>query len=173
MIRNLKAVPPMKPEMLFTIGVYGFSETAFFETMVEAGIDTFCDIRARRGLRGSTYSFANSKKLQARLGELGIRYLHFKDLAPSAAVRERQKLADQASGTQKRDRSVLGDEFIRGYQEECLCDLQARDLLIELGNSCKRVLFFCVEREPGACHRSLLANYLSESLQLPVKHLLP
>lgn len=60
---------------IVTIGAYGFLEEAFFGALQAAGVDTFCDIRARRGIRGSLYTFANSTVLQRRLGELGIRYI--------------------------------------------------------------------------------------------------
>ena len=33
---------------LFTIGVYGWEPERFFAALQAAGIDTFCDIRARR-----------------------------------------------------------------------------------------------------------------------------
>ncbi|MFN2179799.1 MAG: hypothetical protein ACK2UV_09955, partial [Candidatus Promineifilaceae bacterium] len=56
---------------IVTIGVYGFDETTFFQALKDAGVDTFCDIRRRRGVRGSRYAFANSKRLQKRLAELG------------------------------------------------------------------------------------------------------
>jgi len=36
-------------------------------------VDTFCDIRARRGVRGSEYAFANHQRLAARLAERNIR----------------------------------------------------------------------------------------------------
>ena len=74
----------MKPKIV-TIGVYGFDEARFFEALRKVKVDTFCDIRNRRGVRGSTYAFANSLRLQARLAELGIRYLYRKDLAPTKA----------------------------------------------------------------------------------------
>ncbi len=41
----------------FTIGVYNSSENEFFNKLTENHIDTFCDIRQRRGVRGSQYSF--------------------------------------------------------------------------------------------------------------------
>ena len=75
----------MKPKIV-TIGVYGFDEAGFFRALQEARVDTFCDIRDRRGVRGSTYAFVNSQRLQTRLTNLGICYLHRKDLAPSKAV---------------------------------------------------------------------------------------
>lgn len=58
---------------IYTIGVYGFNEEEFFNNIVSANIDTFVDIRKRRGVRGSKYSFANSKRLQAKLKELGVK----------------------------------------------------------------------------------------------------
>ncbi len=72
----------MMPEFV-TIGVYGFDEAGFFQALQDAGVDTFCDIRRRRGVRGSAYAFANSQRLQGRLAELGIRYIYRSDLAPS------------------------------------------------------------------------------------------
>ena len=54
---------------ILTIGVYGYSEEAFFQALQVAGVDAFCDIRSRRGVRGATYAFANSKRLQARLAK--------------------------------------------------------------------------------------------------------
>ncbi len=89
---------------LVTIGVYGFSEAAFFNALQQAGVDTFCDIRWRRGVRGSEYAFANRARLEKRLAELGIRYLHFRELAPTPALRQRQYDADKAAGTTKRKR---------------------------------------------------------------------
>src|SRR5512142_2908892 len=82
---------------ILTIGVYGFSEATFFAALREAGVDTFCDIRWRRGVRGAQYAFANHRRLEKRLGELGIRYLHFWELAPDPALRQRQTDADKES----------------------------------------------------------------------------
>ena len=84
---------------IVTIGVYGFDETTFFQALREAGVDTFCDIRRRRGVRGTRYAFANSRRLQKRLSELGIQYRHLLELAPTAEIRERQKTADSPSST--------------------------------------------------------------------------
>ena len=53
----------------FTIGVYNSTEKEFFEKLTQNNIDTFCDIRQRRGVRGSKYSFVNSNRLQQRLND--------------------------------------------------------------------------------------------------------
>jgi uncharacterized protein (DUF488 family) len=156
-----------------TTGVYGFSEEEFFQALQEAGVDTFVDIRQRRGLRGSTYAFANSKRLQARLADLGIRYLHRKDLAPTKEVRQRQKEADKASGTAKRQRTGLSQAFVDAYREEILDDFDPQTLLEDLPPDAAVIALFCVEREPEACHRSLVAEKLQNQLNLDVEHITP
>jgi uncharacterized protein (DUF488 family) len=156
---------------LYTIGVYGYNADDFFATLQDAQIDLFCDIRGRRGLRGATYAFANSRRLQARLAELGIRYVHRPDLAPSRALRTRQAEADRAAGIAKRQRTTLGTVFVESYRADVLAHLDSRTLLTELGPA-RRIVFFCVEREPAACHRSLLTTKLAQDLQLDLLHLM-
>jgi uncharacterized protein (DUF488 family) len=158
---------------LYTIGVYGYEPETFFAALTEAGIDTFCDLRARRGVRGREYAFANAARLQAELERLGIRYLHLLDLAPSAAIREAQWEADRAAGIAKRQRTGLGDTFVERYRQECLAGFDTARFVESLGPEARRVVLFCVEREPEACHRSLVTGRLAEELGLPVTHLKP
>ena len=75
----------------YTIGVYNSTEQEYFEKLIENRIDTFCDIRQRRGVRGAKYAFVNSKRLQAKLNELDIKYGHIIDLAPTSEIRNLQK----------------------------------------------------------------------------------
>jgi uncharacterized protein (DUF488 family) len=159
---------------VITIGAFGYSQRAFFSALQQAGVDTFCDIRWRRGVRGAEYAFVNSARLQKGLAELGIRYLHFRDLAPSPAVRRRQSQADQAAGVAKRKRSALSEVFISAYQEERLAAFDSHDFVERLGPQAQVVALFCVEREPAACHRSLLAARLQQDLgaQCEVLHLM-
>jgi uncharacterized protein (DUF488 family) len=158
---------------IVTIGVYGFSEEQFFGALRDAGVDTFCDVRARRGLRGSIYAFANSAHLQKRLGEMGIRYLHMKDLAPSGQVRAMQDSADITEGVPKRKRLVLSETFTRAYEQERLAALDAPAFLEQVGPEARTICLFCVEGQPEACHRSLLADRLKAELGLEVEHIRP
>jgi uncharacterized protein (DUF488 family) len=158
---------------IVTIGVYGFDEKRFFQALVDAKVDTFCDIRLRRGMRGSEYAFANSTKLQHKLGELGIKYLHMKDLAPTQAMRETQKLEDDKLGEAKRTRKFLGQTFIDSYKKECLAHFDSHDFLEQIGYNTEVVSLFCVERDYEACHRSLAAKKLAQELGLQVAHLHP
>ena len=158
---------------IVTIGVYGFDEAGFFRALQDAKVDTLCDIRDRRGVRGATYAFANSQRLQARLADLGISYLHRRDLAPSKAMRSKQVEADKTTKTAKRQRTELEQAFIEGYQNECLMGFHPQNLLDDLKPDAQVVALFCVEREPAACHRSLVADKLAKELSLEVEHILP
>ena len=158
---------------IVTIGVYGFDEERFFDALCKAGVDTFCDIRSRRGVRGATFAFANSKRLQARLAELGIRYIYRKDLGPTKTVREKQTAADKATKTAKRKRTELGEAFIEAYQTECLDMFEPKSLLDELESDARVVAFFCVETVPEACHRSLVAEKLAITFNWEVEDILP
>ena len=117
---------------IVTIGVYGFDKDSFFQALIDANIDTFCDIRLRRGMRGSEYAFANSKALQQKLSELGIKYVYAKDLAPSQTIREKQKQEDEKLGVAKRSRKGLGQTFILGYEQQCLSSFDAQCLMVFL-----------------------------------------
>jgi uncharacterized protein (DUF488 family) len=158
---------------LVTIGVYGSNEAAFFGALQKAHVDTFCDIRWRRGLRGSEYAFANSARLQKRLRELGIRYVHLREVAPSPALRKAQEKADNAAGTARRRRTELSDVFIEGYRRECLKGFDSRKFVGQFSPDAKVIALFCVEREPAACHRSLLAERLGQDLGIKVEHIIP
>jgi uncharacterized protein (DUF488 family) len=147
----------------FTIGVYNSTETDFFAKLTENNIDTFCDIRQRRGVRGSKYAFVNATRLQQKLADLGIQYGHIIGLAPTSEIRELQKKADILSGEQKSNRTTLGKTFIDSYNSMILNEFDFNYLLEMLEDKgSRRVVFFCVEEQPEACHRSLVTDALSK-----------
>jgi uncharacterized protein (DUF488 family) len=156
---------------VLTIGAHGWEGDAFFDALARERAGVFCDLRRRRGVRGAEYAFANSARLQGRLGELGIAYTHRLDLAPSTAIRQAQYAVDESMGVGKRDRTRLGPAFTAAYAEQCLAAFDAAAFLGELGGAGPLCLF-CVEREPAACHRSLVAAEL-ERAGATVRHLLP
>lgn len=158
---------------IVTIGVYGFDEESFFAALQRAGVDTLCDIRRRRGVRGSEYAFANRARLEARLATLGIRYVHRIDLAPSKELRQGQYGVDASEGVAKRQREMLSPAFAAGFRRECLDVFDSHQFAADLGNDAHVVALLCVERTPAACHRLLVAEGLARDLQLMVEHLLP
>ncbi|WP_349829476.1 hypothetical protein [Brevibacterium litoralis] len=44
------------------------------------------DVRQRRGVRGTEYAWANSRRLQAALAANGIDYRHHRELAPTTEL---------------------------------------------------------------------------------------
>lgn len=156
-----------------TIGVYGSTEDSFFKSLLDAKVDVFCDIRQRRGVRGSKYAYVNSTYLQKKLHTIGIGYVHIKELAPSSELRKKQKIDDIHSGTLKRNRETLSKTFIEGYKEENLQYFPIKRLINGLPDNAKNICLFCVEQKPIACHRSLAAEFLSERLKIPVENLTP
>ncbi|GAA0745225.1 DUF488 domain-containing protein [Gaetbulibacter jejuensis] len=155
-----------------TIGVYNSTEKEFFDKLLNNNIDTFCDIRQRRGVRGSKYSFVNSKRLQNKLSDLGIKYFHFLDLAPTKEIRELQKLADLNNQELKRDRKTLGQVFIKEYKKQILNYFNFNDFLYELKkSSSNNVVLFCVEESHNACHRSIVADKLNNDFKYNIKNI--
>ena len=157
---------------VFTIGVYGYDEPHFFQSLLDARIDLLVDIRRRRALRDSQYAFANSQRLQQRLAELEIPYSNYLALAPSNAARQVQTIYDRLLGISKRERQRLAPDFIAAYRRECLQQFDAQRFLDLLGTDHPRLAFLCVECQPAACHRSLVAEHFAV-LGAAVTHLVP
>ncbi|MGD0712790.1 MAG: DUF488 domain-containing protein [Gaiellaceae bacterium] len=161
----------MPLQRVATIGVYGFDAERFFAAVVDAKVDLFCDIRARRGVRGRDYAFANARRLEQQLAQLGIAYKHFPELAPTSEIRALQHAADSSAGVAKRSRSELTPAFIAMY-EQLLDQPQARAALEEIHETSSAPLLLCVERAPTACHRSIAADRLAGTA-VTVEHLVP
>jgi len=155
----------------FTIGVYGSTEQEYFQKLIDNNIDTFCDIRQRRGVRGSKYAFVNSNRLQQKLNELDIKYAHIIDLAPTKEIRELQKEVDVREGVLKRDRDKLGKVFTIAYKDRILNNFDFDAFLEKLDEvAASNVVLFCVEEKPAACHRSIVSDKL-ENLGYKIEHL--
>jgi hypothetical protein len=156
---------------IFTLGVYGKTEEQFFASLIQAGIHTFCDIRMRRGVRGSQYAFVNSTYLQRALSDRNIFYRYLPELAPTKEMREAQHRLDVQQGVLKRNREELGAEFKRRYTEAILSRFDTLKFAQNFEPNTDSIVLFCVEGNPAACHRSLLAERVSKTLQIPVEHL--
>ena len=158
---------------IVTIGAYGFTEQTFFDTLQAAGVQVFCDIRWRRGVRGAEYAFVNHKRLVTHLESLGIEYLYRRDLAPTPEIRQRQKDADKTGKVTKRKRGTLSTDFITAYRDDILTGFDPQEFLDELPEEADVIALFCVERQPAACHRSLIANRLRWLDRVVIENLLP
>ncbi len=157
---------------IYTIGVYGSSEDSFFKLLIDNEIDAFCDIRQRRGVRGSQYSYVNSNYLQEKLSVMNIRYYYEKLLAPTNEIRQKQKDDDKQKHIDKKQRTELGLVFKSEYIKQIL-DNYDIDALIDrfVKEGVKKVVFFCVEQNALACHRSLVASRIAKKIDKIVVHL--
>lgn len=154
-----------------TIGVYGFDRDSFLGALAVAKVDLVLDVRQRRGVRGSEYAWANARRLQAALADAGIGYSHLKELAPTTELRQLQYREDARLGEGKRSRTTLAPEYARLYIEEILDRVDLAPIVKWIGSS--SAVLLCVERDPEACHRSLIAVRLERDWGASVKHLRP
>lgn len=156
---------------LATIGVYGFDGASFRSALQEARVSLVLDVRQRRGVRGSEYAWANARRLEAALEEAGIGYSHLPELAPTTEMRQLQYRADERRGEGKRSRTELAPEYVSRYTEEVLDRVDLEPIVSWIGQ--KHAALLCVERDPEACHRSLIAARLEQEFGFEIKHLKP
>ena len=155
-----------------TIGVYGFDR----ETLPRSP-------RRRRRRPGARRAPAPRRARQrVRLGQrpapagrrssdAGIGYSHLKELAPTTELRQAQYRADDRRGEGKRSRTVLAPEYADGYTEEILDRVDLAPIVKWIGGS--KAALLCVERDPEACHRSLIAARLRRDWGFSVEDLRP
>jgi uncharacterized protein (DUF488 family) len=155
-----------------TIGVYGWTLDRFREALRGAKVGRVLDVRQRRGVRGSDYAWANATRLQEALRDAGIDYEHRPELAPTTELRQLQYAEDERVGVRKRSRSELAPEYSRRYAAEILDEVDFPTFVADLTNGVFAALL-CVERDPEACHRSLIAERLAADHGVTVTHLRP
>jgi uncharacterized protein (DUF488 family) len=157
---------------LYTLGVYGTTAAEFFRKLLDNRIDVFCDIRARRAVRGADYAFANAARLEAKLEELKIAYIPVKELATPPDIQKRQRKIDAEAGVGQRQREQLSPAFAAAYTKAVLESFDFDQLVQRLKElRARRVALFCVEKFPAACHRSLVAERLHALYGYSIVHL--
>jgi len=153
-----------------TVGVYQSNLDHFLDTLNQHRVATVVDVRQRRGVRGREYAWANSLRLQAALEQAGIQYRHVPELAPTTELRQLQYREDDRLKVGKRSRVELAEEYRRRYLHEVLDQVDLRAFLESLPDNATSALL-CVERDPRACHRSLIAARLQAQAGVAVLNL--
>ena len=155
-----------------TIGVYEFDAPSFIAALDEAGVTKVFDIRQRRGVRGARYAWANAQRLQRLLADARIGYEYHPEFAPDTEMRHLQYRDDDLQGVGKRSRVRLAPDYIREYTEEILDLVPLEPLIGQLPVHGVGALL-CVEATARACHRSLVADRLSERFGFEITHIEP
>jgi len=94
------------------------------------------------------------------------------ELAPTTELRHLQYAEDARHGVGKRSRVELAPEYVSRYVREILDRANLDELIDELPAAGAGALF-CVEADPEACHRSLIAERLQARYGVIVDHLRP
>lgn len=179
----LRATPRARPETrraglwhlenvrrVVTIGVYGWNPRRFLAGLGDADVGLLVDVRQRRGVRGPEYAWANAVRLQAAVAQAGIAYRHEKQLAPTTELRHLQYAEDARQGVGKRSRMELAAEYRRRYTGEILDQFDLGRFVAGLPAEGASALL-CVERDPKACHRSIITQRLEAAYDVKVSHL--
>jgi uncharacterized protein (DUF488 family) len=157
---------------LVTIGVYDWDLDAFLTALHGADVRLLLDLRQRRGVRGPQYAWANSVRLQRALAEAQVAYQHHPELAPTTELRHLQYAEDARQGVGKRSRRELAPIYRERYTREILDAVSLDNLVRELPARGAGALF-CVEADPEACHRSIVAERLAAAHGVAVTDLRP
>lgn len=134
--------------VVYTIGYEGTDIDRFVATLKAVGIERIADVRAIALSRKKGFS---KKSLSAQLALAGIEYLHFGELGDPKPGREAA-------------RSGLYDKFRAIYESHMSTEgaqLSLRQLVAMAGE--KPTCLLCFERNPATCHRSIVAEEMSES----------
>lgn len=152
--------------------MYDWTLETFLGALQRAGVSRLLDLRQRRGVRGPQYAWANSRRLQAALAEAGIAYEHLPELAPTTELRHLQYAEDARQGVGKRSRERLAPDYVTRFTSERLDQVDLAPI-VESMPADGAVALLCVERDPEACHRSLVAERIAGQFGLALEHLRP
>jgi uncharacterized protein (DUF488 family) len=128
---------------IFTIGYEGATQAELIDRLRDAGAAVLADVRAVPNSRRPGFS---KNILAASLAEAGIGYVGFKALGTPA---------DGRAAARRHDLGALR-RIYASQLETPEAMLQAAQL-IDLAQE-RPTALLCFEREPGCCHRSLLAE---------------
>jgi uncharacterized protein (DUF488 family) len=149
-----KKAPP-----LFTIGYEQSRPDAVLAALKEARVELLVDTRAVAASRKPGFS---KRQLAASLDDVGIRYLHLQKLGTPADGREAARLGDLKTLWRIYNRHLKTHDAV-----------EAMDELLSLVGSGQRICLLCFERDPGHCHRSRIAEIVTERTGTKVTDLVP
>lgn len=131
---------------LFTIGYEKRDTVEFFEKFSKNGIAVLADIRAVPYSRRKEFS---KTALSAKLAELGIEYVHLRELGGPKELRDKVRADDDY------------DYFFDKYQKYLEEQSEALKTLLDLATQ-KTTCLLCYERDVNRCHRRAVAAELSK-----------
>jgi uncharacterized protein (DUF488 family) len=129
---------------LFTIGYEKRDTDGFFKLLSKNGIDVLFDIRAIPYSRRKDFC---KKALAGKLAEMGIEYVHLRELGGPKELRDKvRKDGDY-------------DYFFEQYEKYLEQQAEALETLLDLARR-KTACLLCYERDVNQCHRRAVAEEL-------------
>jgi uncharacterized protein (DUF488 family) len=141
---------------LTTIGYESADLSDFIVTLRRAGVNCLIDVRELPISRRKGFA---KRALSEALADAGIGYVHLRGLGDPKEGRDAARAGDVAGFTRvftKHMKSTIAQ-----------CDLQKAVRLVGLGGAC----LMCYERDHSACHRSIVAEAISDISGVAIFHL--
>ncbi len=136
---------------IFTIGYQGATQAEVVATLSAAGVERVIDVRAVPLSRKPGFS---KNVLRAGLAEAGIDYVHLKALGTPPEGRDAARKGHHAEL-----------ERIYAGQLETPQAIAEAALMLDLAEAAPSALL-CFERDPAACHRSLLLAAVAPAVEV-------
>ena len=142
--------------MIFTIGYEQASLDDFIATLQLSGVETLVDVRERAQSRRKGFS---KSALSEALNEVGIGYVHYRELGDPKAGREAARRGDFS-------------EFRRVFAK-VMASKGAKDALSKIENLLNEssICLMCYERNEKTCHRKIVSDNLETRLGRKAVHL--
>jgi uncharacterized protein (DUF488 family) len=144
---------------LLTIGYEQATAAAVLGELKRAKVKLLVDTRAVAASRRPGFS---KRQLAAALDEQGIAYLHLQKLGTPAEGRTAARAGDLDKLWRIYARHLKTPDAVAAMEE-----------LVSLVRAQSGICLLCYERDPGHCHRSRIAEVVSERTNAKVKDLLP
>lgn len=141
---------------LATIGYEGVALADFIATLQNAGIKRLMDVRELPLSRRRGFS---KTALSAALAEAAIQYVHLRGLGDPKPGRDAARSGDMPSF-----RQIFGAHM---KTPKAQADLAVAAGLVSCGSTC----LMCFEQDHTGCHRSIVADAISATMPVQIRHL--
>lgn len=145
-------------DKVWTIGYENVGQADFVAALKQAKIKTLIDVREVANSRRAGFS---KKSLAAALDEAGIAYLHLKPLGTPKAGREAARKGDS-----KTMRRIFEAKMVEPESQLALAEAAE---IAKKGRAC----LMCLEHDWRECHRTIVAEHLTEAFGIKPAHLSP
>lgn len=148
----------MAASKIWTIGYENVGQADFVAALKAAKIKTLVDVREIANSRRAGFS---KRSLAAALDEAGIAYIHMKPLGTPKAGREAARKGDS-----KTMRRIFEAKMVEPESQMALAETAE---FAGKGATC----IMCLEHDWRACHRTIIAEYLTSEFGLKPVNLSP